>query len=181
MVARLAPLPPVSSTSWQRGSAKGSTSGASGVGTAVSSVEGGGHRRAHSPWAGAVADVADDLDAAGRAVDPHAVPGLDPPGRVGGADDGRDAELAGDDGGVAAMPPASVTRPAILVNSTTHDGLVIRHTTISPLRTSPNCSAESTTRAVPSTTPAEAGRPGISPSWEGAGRFSFSGKAHSDQ
>src|SRR3954451_17334148 len=83
--------------------------------------------------------------------------------------------------GCEAIPPASVTRPEILVNRTTHAGLVIRQTTISSRSTSPNCSAERTTRAVPSTMPAEAGRPGISASCVGAGRSSFSGKAHSDQ
>src|SRR4051794_41895874 len=42
MVARLAPLPPVSSTTWQRGAAKGSTSGSCGGGTGGSSVGRGG-------------------------------------------------------------------------------------------------------------------------------------------
>src|SRR4029077_2640731 len=56
-------------------------------------------------------------------------------------------------------PPASVTRPAILVKSATHAGLVIWHTTMSPLRTWSNPSVVSTTRATPSPTPGDPPRP----------------------
>ena len=57
--------------------------------------------------------------------------------------------------GCETVPPASVTRPVILVNSTTQAGLVIWQTRMSPALTSSNWSSRSTTRAVPSTTPGE--------------------------
>jgi hypothetical protein len=61
------------------------------------------------------------------------------------------------------VPPASVTSPAILVKSTTHAGLVMRHTRISPCWTWSNSSSEATKRAGPSTMPGDAAKPLISP------------------
>ena len=58
--------------------------------------------------------------------------------------------------GCEVVPPVSVTRPAILVNSTTQAGLVIWQTRMSPSRTSSNSSTVRTTRAMPSTTPGDA-------------------------
>ena len=83
--------------------------------------------------------------------------------------------------GWEAMPPASVTRPEILVNSTTQAGLVMRQTTISSRWTASNSSGDSTTRAVPSTTPDDAARPGTCSAVSGGLRSSFSGNAHSDR
>ena len=65
--------------------------------------------------------------------------------------------------GCVTAPPASVTSPTILVNSTTHAGLVMLQTRISPSRTWSNSSSEATKRAGPSTTPGEAARPLTSP------------------
>ena len=55
----------------------------------------------------------------------------------------------------------SVTSPAILVNRTTQAGFVIWQTRMSPSRTSSNSSTVRTTRAIPSTTPADAPSPVI--------------------
>ncbi len=65
--------------------------------------------------------------------------------------------------GCETVPPASVTSPTILVNRTTHAGLVIWQTRMSPARTSSNWSSRRTTRAMPSTTPGEPPRPVIWP------------------
>src|SRR5918992_1464455 len=61
--------------------------------------------------------------------------------------------------GCERAPPESVTSPPIFVNRTTHDGLVILQTSTSPFLTWSNCSGESTTRATPSYTPADAPSP----------------------
>ena len=63
--------------------------------------------------------------------------------------------------GCDVVPPVSVTRAAIFVNSTTQAGLVIWHTRMSPSVTSSNSSTVRTTRAVPSTTPGEPAIPVI--------------------
>ena len=81
--------------------------------------------------------------------------------------------------GCETAPPASVTSPMIFVNSTTHAGLVIRHTRISPSRTWSNSSSEATKRAGPSTTPGEAARPRTSPLVAGSPAWNFSGKPQS--
>src|SRR6476646_7575998 len=83
--------------------------------------------------------------------------------------------------GCAATPPASVTSPAIFVNRTTHAGLVIWQTRISPFCTWSNSSSEATLRATPSTTPGEAPSPCTSSTFSGGGRWNFSGKPQSDQ
>ena len=61
--------------------------------------------------------------------------------------------------GCEVVPPVSVTRPAILVNSTTQAGLVIWQTRMSPSRTSSNSSTVWTTRPIPSTVPGEPAMP----------------------
>src|SRR3954468_8934256 len=63
--------------------------------------------------------------------------------------------------GCEVVPPVSVTRPAILVNSTTHAGFVIWQTRRSPSRTGSNSSVVITTRAVPSTVPGGPAMPSI--------------------
>src|SRR6266699_2993358 len=73
-------------------------------------------------------------------------------------------------------PPASVTRPAILVKRATQAGFVIWQTTMSPLRTWSNCSTVKTTRAMPSMTPGEPPRPSMWLSTLEALRSNFSGK-----
>ena len=83
--------------------------------------------------------------------------------------------------GCAATPPASVTRPAIFVNRTTHAGFVIWQTRISPSCTWSNSSSEATLRAMPSTTPGEAPSPCTSSTFSGGARWNFSGKPQSDQ
>ena len=65
--------------------------------------------------------------------------------------------------GCDVVPPVSVTRPAILVNSTTQAGLVIWQTRMSPSVTSSNSSTVRTTRAMPSTTPGDPAIPAIRP------------------
>src|SRR6185503_5161481 len=77
--------------------------------------------------------------------------------------------------GCDTAPPASVTSPMIFVNRTTHAGLVIRHTRISPSLTWSNSSSDATKRAGPSTTPGDAARPFTSPVVDGSPAWNFSG------
>src|SRR5690606_5425781 len=83
--------------------------------------------------------------------------------------------------GWEAVPPASVTRPEIFVNSTTHAGLVIWQTRMSPFSTWSNSATDSTTLAVPVTTPGEAARPLTWSSASGCSMYSRSGNPHSDR
>ena len=70
----------------------------------------------------------------------------------------------------------SVTSAAIFVKRTTHAGLVIWQTRMSPSRTSSNSSTVRTTRAVPSTTPGDPEIPVIRPVSAAWPRWNFSGK-----
>ena len=185
MVARLAPLPPVSSTTWQRGSVNGSTSGASGVGTAVSSVGVGrvaviGVLRAPAPARSRTSPTISTrpVEPLTRTRSPVLIRRVasEVP-TTAGMPNSRETTA-----GCEAMPPASVTRPAILVNSTTQEGLVIRQTTISSRsHLAELLGGEDDARGALD----HAGRGGqagdLALVRRGAGRLSFSGKAHSDQ
>ena len=77
--------------------------------------------------------------------------------------------------GCEVVPPVSVTSPAILVNRTTHAGLVIWHTRMSPSATSSKSATVRTTRAMPSTTPGEPEIPATFATSVDASRWNRSG------